>query len=191
MPASARPCPSAGTAASKLDTRTEPGPRGSEASNFGTASGVLEEVPLSPCLSWRRWYCPAAPLDPHAQQSGRFYREAARLTCSPSRGLGTFPKADLCEEPSQGLQGSRGSFLLQPGAFPGHSACPAPPGPTGLEDAGHPPPPGARSRERRPAQGPAKCRWPRNGAGCERSELALGRFFKSIQSLTWLYMTLT
>lgn len=32
-----------------------------------------------------------------------FYREAARLTCSPSRGRGTFPKADLYGEPSAGL----------------------------------------------------------------------------------------
>lgn len=50
--------------ASKLDTRTGPGPCEAEAARRGAVWGVLEGVSPPTCLLWSRWPYPAAPFAP-------------------------------------------------------------------------------------------------------------------------------
>lgn len=77
----------------------------------------------------------------------------------------------------------RGPSCPRPGAFPGHSASPAAPAAPRRPVRAWARQALGGSGERRSAQGPAKCRWPRIEAGCERSELAGGRFSKSVHSV--------
>lgn len=92
---------------------------------------------------------------------------------------------------------SRGSFFLPPQPIPGpfrqhrgSQSClsgrcrePRMARPwAGWTDAG--------SRKRQPAHRLSKCKWPRIGSGCERSQLALGRFSKFIQCENRFHLTL-
>ena len=126
MPASARLCLSARNTASKLDTRTGPGPRESEASKRGAVWGVLEGVSPPTCLLRSRWPYPAAPFAPLLTRSraGVFIgklcdsRALRRVVVEP------FQERKSAGSPPEVSKPPWGRFCSSFGAFLGHSACP-------------------------------------------------------------------
>lgn len=145
-----------------------------------------------PCRWWRRWSCPSAPLAPEAQRS-RVFIGKLRGSRALRRVVGEpFQKRISAGSPPQASKAPGGPPCCNPGALPGHSA-PHPeclPGPTALKMRGALRLPARAPGSAVPPQGPQNAGGHGLGRGA-RDQAGVGPiFFKFMQSVSWLYLTL-